>query len=245
MTCFRLVLSSFVGQLLCLVFLLFPTLVLAQRDKVMNLPKFDQKKIHFGFTLGANNADFVVEHDLALTDSLIKLENQPGGGFQLGIIADLHMGPYFNLRFVPILMFSERIMQYSFTGTEGISLVEKRIESTYLDFPLSFKYRSKRLNNFATYLITGPKYTIDLASQENVDNQFNEENEIVIKLKRNSFNYELGFGFDFFLEYFKFSTEFKYSIGLNDVRVQDGTIFSDPISRLNSRMFLISFNFEG
>lgn len=223
-----------------------PQSLMAQRDKVDNLPKFDQRKIHFGFALGINTADFVIEHDLSVNDSLISLEAKRQSGFNLGIISDLHLGPFFDLRFTPTLSFGQRNLEYSFRQPDNtISVVVKPIESTWVDFPIGIKYRSARLNNFAAYMVTGFKYSLDLASQEKVNNEFNDENEIIVKLRKHNYAYEIGFGMDFFLEYFKFSPELKLSVGLNDIRVNDGSEFSDPISRLNSKIWLISFNFEG
>lgn len=39
-----------------------------------------------------------------------------------------------------------------------------------MNFPLNFKVRSKRFGNFAAYMLGGGKYTLDLASQKDVNN---------------------------------------------------------------------------
>ena len=44
---------------------------------------------------------------------------------------------------------------------------------------------------------------------------------------------------------FKFSPEIKLSVGTSNIHINDGTPFSAPIRSLRSRVFLISFNFEG
>jgi hypothetical protein len=56
---------------------------------------------------------------------------------------------------------------------------------------------------------------------------------------------EAGVGFDFFLEYFKFSPELRFSYGINNIIVQDETKFANPVNQLNSRIIALSFNFEG
>jgi hypothetical protein len=220
--------------------------VFGQKPKIENLPAFDRKRIHFGFTLGINSADFRLtpQPDFSAFDSLrvVEVDRQPG--FNLGIIADLHLNTYFSLRFIPSLAFSQRNIEYTFFHQRDTtySFVVQPIESTYLEFPLTLKYRSSRLNNFAAYVIGGGKYTLDLASQRDVVQIKGQE---IVKINRHDFHYELGVGFDFFLEYFKFSPEIKMSFGLKDILIHDNTIYSDPIRRLNSRMFLISFHFEG
>ncbi|MGD1845210.1 MAG: porin family protein [Salibacteraceae bacterium] len=218
----------------------------AQRDKVKNLNDFDNKKIHFGFTLGINTADFAMESDLSLSDSLAGIQSVQQSGFNIGIISDLHLSPTLGLRFTPDLSFGQRNLEYSFLRSDGTaSLLVKKVESTWLNLPLSLKYRSFRLNNFASYFIVGGRYSFDFASQENTDNQFNDPNEIVIKLARNSYSAEVGVGFDFFLTYFKFSPELKFVQGINNLIINDNTPLSDPISSLRSRIFVLSFHFEG
>ncbi|MBL4623680.1 MAG: PorT family protein [Flavobacteriales bacterium] len=212
---------------------------------ILNLEKFDRKKIHFGFALGFNTADFIMETNL--NDSLLKLESQRQSGFNLGIITDLHMGPYFDLRFVPTLAFAQRNLEYTyqFYDAENPEVLKKEIESTFLNFPLNLKYRSVRQTNFAAYIIGGGSYSFDLASQHKTDNSNAQTGDIVIKLNRHSYLWEVGVGFDFFLEYFKFSTELKMSYGINNIAVNDNTMFSEPISSLKSKIFTLSFNFEG
>ena len=45
-------------------------------------------------------------------------------------------------------------------------------------------------------------------------------------------------------EYFKFSPEIKMYRGFNNLIVKDGSIYSSAIDKLNSKIFLVSFNFE-
>lgn len=210
-----------------------------------NLETFDRKWIHFGFALGVNTANFWMENNL--NDSLLVLEPIPQSGFNLGIISDLHMGPYFNLRFIPTLSFAQRNLEYTyqFYDAESPETVTKEVESTFLMFPVNLKYRSVRQTNFAAYVLTGACYSFDLASQHKTDNTNARMDDIVIKLNRHSYLWEVGVGFDFFLKYFKFSPELKMSYGLNNIAVNDNTMFSEPITSLKSKIFTVSFNFEG
>ena len=43
--------------------------------------------------------------------------------------------------------------------------------------------------------------------------------------------YEVGFGIDFYLEYFKFAPEFKATFGLVDMLVNDDSIYSSSIQK--------------
>lgn len=221
--------------------------VFAQRDIPDNLPEFDARRLHFGFQLGISQNAFQVRQDLSLADSLIRLDHRSQPGFVIRVVSELHMGPYFSLRHTPGIAFAARDLNYWYTeqGVPAASPVVRTIESTFIDIPLYFKYRSARVNNFAQYVFVGFNYAIDLASQQFVDNQIDERGQFIVKLKRNNYMAEVGVGFDFFMEYFKFSPELRFSYGINDVSVQDNTVYSRPLVGLNSRIFAIALNFEG
>jgi hypothetical protein len=225
-----------------LLFFGFSKAAWTQTRKIENLTNFDQRKFHFGFTLAYNSSNFTIlrEPDFSNFKNLRIVEPQAQPGFNLGIIADYHITPVLNLRFIPGLSFVQRNIEYTlFNNGSNPTLVRKSVESTYLDFPLLVKYRSARHNNFAAYVIGGIKYSIDLASQEDV---YDPE---IVKIFRRDLAWELGVGFDFFMDYFKFSPEIKLSFGIPDLLVRENTIYTNPIRRLTSRVVVISFHFEG
>lgn len=218
----------------------------AQKPKVENLQKFDAKTTHFGFSLGINTASFALHRKAFNTpfDTLASIDVVNQSGFNLGIVSELHLHKYFGVRFIPTLVFAQRNLNYQFIRSDGdVETVERMIESTYLDFPILLKYRSARLNNFAAYLIAGAKYSIDLASNEDVRNE--DIPESIVKLKRSTTSAEVGVGTDFFLPYFKFAIELKMSYGLQDVLIKDDTELSNPIEKIVPKMFFITFLFEG
>lgn len=210
----------------------------------MNLPNFDRKRVHFGFSLGVNTMDFNMDYDLQRVDSLIGVEVERQSGFNIGIVSALHFNRYFSLRFLPTLAFGQRNIEYTFRGPERNSLVVKQVESTIIDFPLNFKYRSARYNNFACYVLAGAKYSLDLASERDTDNDVPELDQLV-RIDQSSYSWEVGVGLDFFLQYFKFSPELKFSSGLNNVLIDEPTIWTTPLKSLRPTMISISLNFEG
>lgn len=229
-----------------LLLVFYSLLSMAQKPKVKNLQKFDQKIIHFGFALGINSGGFALQrnaYNLA-TDSLQSLNVVNQSGFNLGIVSDLHLTPWLNLRFLPTLVFGQRNMEFNFINFQGERYTEfRQIESTYLDFPLLLKYRSARVNNFAAYLIGGGKYSLDLASNERVDNA--DIAESIIKLKRSTYSAEVGIGTDFFLPYFKLGLELKMSYSLENALIRDNTELSNPIEEIRPKMFFFTILFEG
>jgi len=234
-----------------LILLLSSTLfasVYGQRETTKNLPKFDHRFMHFGFLIGLNSANFVLQRFSPSTpgaDSLFVLEPNSATGFNLGIISSMHFGQYFSLRFTPNLAFSSRSLTYAFETYEGTKQYTKTIESTLINFPLNIKYKSVRVNNFSAYMIFGGAYSIDLASNAGFENNSSNPNDIVVAIKRSDYMAQIGFGTDFYLEYFKFGIELKMSYGLRDLLDHDNTQFTAPIDRLSSKMFLLSFTFEG
>lgn len=228
--------------IISIVLILSACTVFAQRPKVENLPKFDRKKIHFGFTIGLNKYDFAVKpiKNLKILDSLYVVEPVPEYGFNIGIVSDLKLGEYWNLRFIPDLSFGDRSLHYTLkTDTSKVTRI-KKIESTIVEFPISLKYKSMRLNNGRAYIIGGLKFGIDMASQakkKDVEDQ-------LVKIKRFDYAYEMGFGLDFYFKYFKFSPELKFSMGLNNLIQKENTVFASSIDKLNSKVLLLSFTFE-
>lgn len=233
----------------------------AQKRKVLNLQNYDQQPYHFGFILAANEMSFSIkpvdnlptikwsqeQSPDIFADSLYVYEvtSQGTPGFSIGILGNLRLGKFTDLRFVPTLSFGERMLNYSILsykdGEPSLIDVEKSITSTMLEFPLFVKYRSKRLNNFAAYVTGGLKYTLDLASQKKDDQNLND---VTVKINKHDMMAEVGVGFDFYTNYFKFGTEIRMGYGLVNMIKHEGNLYTDSIERLNSKIFLLSFTFE-
>ena len=213
-----------------------------KEKKQLNLTKYDRKLMHFGFSLGMNYSDIAVKTigDIQSLDSVYVVEPKGAVGFNLGIVSDLRMGEHFNLRFIPGISFVGRSMEYTLYQLDTIPVVyDKVVNSVYLEVPLYFKFRSRRINNWRVYLIGGGKFLYDMATKEEV-----ESDEIILKMKREDYTWDLGVGVDFYLEYFKLSTEVKMSFGLNNLLVEDQTVFTNSIQSLKSKTFLFSVYFE-
>ncbi len=224
------------------VLLIFCSLTLsAQNESMQNLPRFDNRTIHFGFTLGFNQMNFSVDRNTQWADTVLSILPKSQWGFQIGIISDLRLASHFNLRFVPSLSFGDRTLSYTLNSSPNLKMVyNKTAESTFLDFPLYFKYKTDRLTNVRAYALFGGRYSYDLASQSKKKG----DEELLLKINPHNIYAEAGAGVDFYLEYFKFGIELKMSYGINDVITRDGTIFSESISSLRSKIFWLSFTFE-
>tara|TARA_B100000989_G_scaffold298680_1_gene289079 strand:+ start:3521 stop:4222 length:702 start_codon:yes stop_codon:yes gene_type:complete len=206
--------------------------------KPQNLPRYDFKKLHFGFSLGINSLDFNEKllKSIIIDDSINVVQTKNQLGFNLGIVSNLRLGKYTDLRFTPRLVFGERHIDFFLSDIK----TTKIIESTLIDFPLNIKYKSERYNNLRTYIITGLKYSVDIASQKEVNNN----NLEIIKLNKNDFLAEFGIGFDFYLPYFKFSPQLKLSSGHLDLLSNRNLLFTRYFRNLKSRNWMLSITFE-
>lgn len=228
------------------VFLVVAGTVMSQNYRPVNLGSFDKKPYHFGFLLGFNSADYYIDRKVnySFKDSLLNVDAVSQPGFNLGIIASLNFSKNIHLRFIPTLSFEDRAMEYTFyAGNDSTTNYTKRVESTYIDFPLNMKFRTDRLNNFAAYALVGGRFRIDMQSEKDVKNAVAED--IIVKAEKHDFSMEFGGGVDFFLPYFKFGIELKMAVGIPNILVEEDTQFSAPLKGLRSRTFMVTFTFEG
>jgi hypothetical protein len=231
-----------------ILFFLFQSCLLFCFSQSTNLGSFDNKPFHFGFALGFNQPGFYLEKKsshIFADDSLQSLLVNSNGGFTLGVVTSLNINQNFKIRFVlPSLSFQESELVYTYFQQDP---QEKPLNTVYLDFPVLLKFRTNRIKNFAVYGIVGLRYGIDMSSQIDVNNSTDEEEQI-IKLKKYDFGSEIGGGVDLFLEYFKLGIELKLGSGLRNIhytKAGEETKFDNAIESLKSRVWTLSFTFEG
>lgn len=216
------------------------------QDVKKNLAAFDRRDYHFGMHLGYVTSNFFLERrfDPGFNDSLLSITsfNQPG--FIIYTLAELHLTKNLTLRANPGISPRVRIINFNFIDEDGRrEIFDKEVRSFYVDFPLGIKYRSDRINNFAVYVAAGGQYSLDVASQKEAESSLGDDS--FVKIKSGNYLANVGGGFDFFLPYFKFGIELRYSYGLRNLIIKDDTRFSDPINKLSSRNFTLAFTFEG
>jgi len=240
--------------------------VFSQSRQVPNKPEYDNAPYHFGFLLGINQMFFTVkttpgyqykfyynnDTEQQIPDqnsdsaNVFSVEASPTFGFVIGIVGNLRLGKYFDMRFTPSLTFGERNLDYTLKNyyrktAPELLYVTKNIQSTFVEFPLWVRYKGKRIHNVRPYIMGGAKYSMDLAS--NAKKKADNSSAYVFINKKDI--YALGgFGFDFYTAYFKFGTEISMSYGLFDILKHDETIYTGPIEKMSSKMFQISFTFE-
>lgn len=242
----------------------------AQTEKPKNLMMYDQQPYHFGFIIGLNQMAYSIDYkdsyqyiehssdEFLSSDGDYTIETGSSYyitsltpiayyGFTVGVVGNLRLGKYFDLRLIPSLSFGTRSLEYYYTpvSTENTDVpirFKKEIFSTFMEFPLHVKYKSKRYNNFAAYVIGGGNVKIDLASQKKNKTENGEIKNV--KVKRADVAAEIGAGADFYTGHFKFGVEAKMSFGLLDIMNPQGLIYDTSIDGLHNRMFQLSLTFE-
>jgi hypothetical protein len=221
--------------------------VKGQKEKVPNYTYIDERAIHFGFCLGINQMDFITRNSYPnyLKDSLVADVSKPSLGFHVQIVSNYRLGRYFDLRFLPGVSFGQRTVD--FYKKNVLVNSNQKLESNFLEFPLLIKYKAKRLNNFRPYIISGANFRADLAKQYTGNNESDESKAVYLDLKVFDIYYEAGGGIDFYLPYFKLSTELKFSYGFKNMinrRSTDTPQYENAIEKLNSTLVMLSFLFE-
>ena len=215
---------------------------MAQTERVKNQPYADMKWFHLGFHVGIHTQDLILTHSGVATDGETWYAEIPSysPGFSVGVIGDMYLNPYFNLRFTPSIHFGDK--QFKFIEEESQEEFTTNVRSSYLNFPLDIKYSALRLNNYRPYLIAGAYTSFDIGRKKG--------NPIL--LKGTDFGLEFGLGCDVYLPFFKLCPELKFCFGLVDLLekdrpdlVDDTDIkYTNAITKATSRMIILTFNFE-
>lgn len=206
----------------------------------LNYLEYVNKKFYFGIMLGFNTTSFKItqSQEFVYDTTIQKVNTGRGPGFNLGIISNYRLGKYFDVRLIPTLSFAGKDIIY--TLNDGGTDI-KSIESINIEFPVEVRFKSQPIKDIRLYVLTGMKYSIDLAS-----NAKSRRADDQVKVGRHDLAYELGLGIQFFFPLFIFSPEVKIANGFVNIHSRNDLLnYSRVIDKLFSRGIVISLNFEG
>ncbi|SDQ30731.1 type IX secretion/gliding motility protein PorT/SprT [Flagellimonas zhangzhouensis] len=227
--------------------ILFGLLVLASptsnaqfgKDPILNLQNEDKYLLNWGYYLGFNQYDFQFEYkDDIGRDVLV----DKTFGFNVGLIGELRINEFLDARFEPGLLYTARTLGFPGFSNENDALREVR--STYIRFPLLLKASTRRIGNWKPFIIGGVYTSMNLGAKEDSldDNSTGE-----FRMKKNVYGYEIGFGIDFYTEYFKFTPSIRGVFALTDELVPDNnpdSPWTGNINAMRTRGIFINFTFE-
>ncbi|MGK0639393.1 type IX secretion/gliding motility protein PorT/SprT [Schleiferia thermophila] len=211
-------------------------------QRILNLPTYTSKPYHFGFYIGINWYNFHIQHhpDFNQFPGYYSTLTFVEPGYHVGIISDLKLVNHLNLRFNPAFAATVRRLEIDAFNPNFMrrDIYVKDVESSFVELPFELKFSSKRLGNYLVYVTGGLRYNIDLASQEDV------QDDELFKIRRHDLAYEFGAGIDIFFEYFKMSPQIKAGFGVANLLVNDGSVYVSNIDRILTRSVLFCITFE-
>lgn len=208
------------------------------KDPIVNLENFDKQRVHWGYFLGFNSYHFKFDYKTVGED--VQVQNMIG--FNVGLVGNLRLHEHIDLRFEPGLYFNQRNLTFPGFANEYDALRE--VKSTYLHFPLLVKFSALRTGNVRPYLIGGFGTALNLSSNEksrddNANNKF--------RMTKWTNFYEIGFGVDLYLTYFKFSPSIRGVFSLQNELIPDNdpnSPWTGDIASMKTRAIFINFTFH-
>lgn len=215
----------------------------AQHRKLQHRPYADQRLFHLGFTLGLHTQDLILTHSGFINENgeaWFSEIPEYSPGFAVGIIGDMYLNRFMNLRLIPSLYLGDK--KFIFREQSSGEEYTMRIRNNYITLPLHLKISADRINNFRPYALVGGYGCIELSSAKNR----------AVLLKPYDAGIEFGVGCDFYLPLFKLSPELKLSFGLidilernrNDLKDDELRKYANSLSKATQRMITLSFHFE-
>jgi hypothetical protein len=232
--------------------------VVAQQRKVQNKPYIDMRPMHFGIHVGLNMQDVEFQNvgpqQLLLAGMEESVERTVlcdaetwNPGFSVGVVADMRLSQYLNLRVTPTMHFGSKHLVFrdmdDLNGSGIPRETTQDMKNTYIAFPTSMKFSAERFNNYRPYLMAGISPMINLSGK---DQDF-------LHLKRFDAMLELGLGCDYYLPFFKLIPELKFCFSLSDVfdkshadELTDANkqAFARSVNLAMSKMIVLTFYFE-
>jgi hypothetical protein len=237
-------------QLLALITILFAIQLssaqLFSREKVQNNQNLDKKSISWGYYFGINNLDFKFDYNNAGED----IETIKTTGFNVGLVGDVRLNDHLNFRLEPGLVITNRKLMYpesyfnNFNEELKDSDLIREVKSTYVYIPFLLRICTKRMNNIKPFITVGAATAINLSS--NQDNP-NDNSNGAFRSKKNVLFYDLGFGIDFYLYWFKFTPSIRGVFAFNDEIVNDtdpNSPWTGNVSNMKTRGVFLNFTFR-
>ncbi|NKI30361.1 porin family protein [Croceivirga thetidis] len=209
------------------------------KDPILNLQTEDKRLLNWGYYLGLNQYDFQFEYKNDIGQDILVDRSY---GFNVGLIGEMRINEFVDLRFEPGLLYTSRLLGFPGFTTEQDAIREVR--STYIRFPLLAKLSTRRMGNIKPFVAVGGYTAINLGSNEDSldDNRSGE-----FRMKTNVYGYELGFGIDVYTEFFKFTPSIRGVFALTNELIPDNdpnSPWTGNIEAMRTRGIFINFTFE-
>jgi hypothetical protein len=231
-----------------------------KRVKGMNMPDYDSKLLHLGFTLALHYTTFRTTPNDEFANRIAAYQANPDTnsrkhpntifginpvgvpGVTVGfILPNLRLNRFFEFRLQPTFSFYNRYVEFRYSGAKGDSISTQLNQSIYSFIEPAFllKYHSLRRNNTRMYMLAGLKPGIELGVKRS------ELDPTMLRLKGRDLCVEYGFGLDLYYPLFKFSPELRFSTGLLNMIYPDNNKYTQILGRMTTHTVTLLLNFEG
>ncbi len=213
----------------------------AQRNTVVNNPDYDDRKtITYGFSIGIHTSGFQIKYDDAFVgptfDSIHSIVPIRTPGFSLGFILNMKALQFLDVRVTPKVSFYEYKLKFNFIDGSDLETV---VESTMVEVPLLFKYKSERRGNYRMYLVGGVSGGFEASGKNDL-----EDTSKNLNITNTNVTFEAGVGIDIYYPLFKFAPELRYSRGLSNAISGQENTFTAGLKRVNTHNVSIFFLFQ-
>ncbi len=209
---------------------------------VLNIENKDKKFLNYGYYLGLNRFGFKFNYKDNLGDKNTDIQVLKSTGFDVGLIGEMRMNEFLDIRIEPGLAYTARTLGFPGFIEERDAIRE--VKSTYINFPLLLKINTRRIGNWKPFIVGGGSASLNLGSNED---SLDDNASGTFRMTKWVYSYELGFGIDFYLEYFKFTPSIRGIFALTDELVPDNdpnSPWTSNIEGMRSRGIFINLTFE-
>lgn len=220
------------------------TAQLFSKERVLNNENFDKLRLSYGYYLGFNVYGYKIDYTANVKDVQIL----KSVGLNVGLVGNLRINDYIDVRLEPGLVISRRELNYSQSYFNGIAYEDKdlsrEIQSTFVHIPLLIKFSTKRINNIKPFIVGGVSTALNLSSQQ--DNPDDNSNN-TFRVTKNNLYYELGIGIDLYLTWFKFSPSIRGVFSMQNELVNDfdpNSPWTRNIAQMQTRGLFVNFTFQ-
>ena len=215
--------------------------LLAQGKTAVINPGYDDRKlVTYGFTLGYRTVSYRMRYSDYFTtpamDSVHSIQPRKSPGFSLGFIVNFRLAQYLDARITPTVAFAEYHVDYNYVGA---NTVDNFVESTAVELPILFKYKSQRRGNARMYLVGGINSIIEAASRSKLEEDLDK-----FQIRQFNLAVDFGFGFDLYFPLFKFSPELRFSQGLINVLSPTKNDLSVGVDQFKTKAVSLYLHFQ-
>jgi len=156
-------------------------------DKILNRPYADQKRWHFGFSVGTQFQDLNFTHNGYETPApengqwFVEIPSY-APGICANVLADLRLHSHFNLRFSPGMYFGSKSVEMVDANSDA--RLRQEIKTAYVVLPFDLKISGERYYNSRPYVTVGAMGAFDVGKKRSDYLQFNSADTLLTDFHR-------------------------------------------------------------